>query len=184
MSFTDHRRTAMANFHNDTDLDTDLDEAARQLNLSLHAPNNSLPDAANQLQAQVISSEGSFLPLGALENPMSIAGFWEPVSSTPCIADTEFAGPMPDYGLLYDEVSFYPNIPDGSQEILPSYDTPDIQQSASAQAAQKRAPKVPTISFQSWKPYEKRIRELYVHERKSIEELQEIINAESGFTAK
>ena len=170
----------MANFHNDTD----LDEAATQLNFYLHAHNNSLPDAANQLQAQVITSEGSCLPLGALENPTSIAGIWEPVSSAPCVADTETAGPMPDYGLLYDEVLFYPNIPDDAQEILPSYDTPDIQQSASARAAQKRAPKAPTISFQSWKPYERRIRQLYVHERKSIEELQEIINAESGFTAK
>jgi hypothetical protein len=162
----------MANFRNGTELD--LDEASRHF----------LLNASNQLEAQVISSESSCLPLGTLDKPMAIAGFWEPTFFVPFIADAEITPPMPGCGLLHDGVSSYTNILAEAQDILHLNSAPHIQQSASASAAPKRAPKAPTISSKSWEPYERRIRELYVHGGRSIEELREIINTESGFTAK
>jgi hypothetical protein len=61
---------------------------------------------------------------------------------------------------------------------------PEGQQPQSQSLPRKRTPKVPTISAKKWIPCESRMKEVYVHDRKSIEELREIINKEFGLTAK
>jgi hypothetical protein len=47
----------------------------------------------------------------------------------------------------------------------------------------KRAPKAQTMSAKSWRPCEGRLKQLYVHDGKSIRELRETVNKEFGFTA-
>ena len=48
----------------------------------------------------------------------------------------------------------------------------------------KRGPKAPTMTAKKWEPSETRIRELWVHQEKSIRELREMVNEEFGFAAK
>lgn len=61
----------------------------------------------------------------------------------------------------------------------------DTQQQAldPATRPRKRAPKAPTISAKKWKLHETRLKQLYVHEGKSYEEVGDILNKELGFTA-
>jgi hypothetical protein len=47
----------------------------------------------------------------------------------------------------------------------------------------KRAPKAPTMFAKDWKPYEFRIRELRIEEKKSDKEVQDIVNKEYGLKA-
>lgn len=54
----------------------------------------------------------------------------------------------------------------------------------SSSSARKRAPKAPTMSAKRWRPAEDRIKELYVHEDKSIKQLRDIVNGEFDFEAK
>jgi Clr5 domain len=70
------------------------------------------------------------------------------------------------------------------QRSLPVDNPPSSSRKVSQPSAQKRARKVPTISADSWKPYESRIQQLYVQEGKSLEELREIVNKEFRLTAK
>lgn len=49
--------------------------------------------------------------------------------------------------------------------------------------SRKRAPKARTMSAKDWKPHQNRIRQLYVAEGKSINELRDIMNKELGITA-
>jgi len=49
--------------------------------------------------------------------------------------------------------------------------------------ARKRAPKASTMSAKKWEPCENRLRQLYVNERKSIEEVREIVNKEFRLSA-
>ncbi len=71
-----------------------------------------------------------------------------------------------------------------TKDDLPVKNVPESQQQQSQSLPRKRTPKVPTISAKKWVPCESRMKELYVHDRKSIEELREIINKEFGLTAK
>jgi len=61
--------------------------------------------------------------------------------------------------------------------LPPSQDNP-IQRTL-----RKRAPKAVTLSAKEWEPYESRIRQLYVHDRLSVEELRKTINKEFGLGA-
>ncbi|KAH8654630.1 hypothetical protein BGZ60DRAFT_343054, partial [Tricladium varicosporioides] len=52
----------------------------------------------------------------------------------------------------------------------------NFQQQKSQLSTRKRALKAATISATNWKPHEGRIRQLYVTEKKTIEELRDIMN--------
>jgi hypothetical protein len=88
-----------------------------------------------------------------------------------------------DARLARDSVSFRQNF-SRTQDDLPVNNVPESQQQQSQSLSRKRTPKVPTISAKKWIPCESRMKEVYVHDRKSIEELREIINKEFGLTAK
>jgi hypothetical protein len=70
-----------------------------------------------------------------------------------------------------------------SQNALPVLDQPFNQQQPAQILTRKRAPKAPTMSAKDWKPHKNRVRQLYVSQGKSIEELREIMNRELGITA-
>jgi hypothetical protein len=57
------------------------------------------------------------------------------------------------------------------------------QQSAQSLPPRKRAPKSQTMSAKRWRPCEARLKQLYVHDGKSLRELCEIVNSEFGLTA-
>jgi hypothetical protein len=50
-------------------------------------------------------------------------------------------------------------------------------------AARKRAPKAPTMSVKKWEPAEGRIRQLFVDEERTYEDVMDTVNKEFGFTA-
>jgi hypothetical protein len=62
-------------------------------------------------------------------------------------------------------------------------DLAQSQQQSSQSLTRKRAPKAQTMSAKSWRPCEGRLKQLYVHDGKSIRELRETVNKEFGFTA-
>lgn len=57
------------------------------------------------------------------------------------------------------------------------------QRQTSQLSTRKRAPKAATISATNWKPHEGRIRQLYVTEKKTIEEMRDIMNKDLGMEA-
>ena len=61
---------------------------------------------------------------------------------------------------------------------------PPLPSDLGAASNPKRRKKASTMSAEKWKPAETRIRQLYVKEGKSINELRAAINAEFGFEAK
>lgn len=87
--------------------------------------------------------------------------------------------PAPDRPLAWTTVGHFQG-----QQSLPVDNLPPNCRKVSQSSARKRAPKAPTMSANSWKPYERRIQQLYVQERKPLKELREIVNREFGITAK
>ena len=66
---------------------------------------------------------------------------------------------------------------------LPILDQLPSRQPETQLPTQKRAPKAPTMSNKTWEPHYSRIRQLYVKEGKSFENLREILNKELGINA-
>ena len=52
------------------------------------------------------------------------------------------------------------------------------------QPPRTRNKKASTMSAKKWKPAENRIKELWVDEEKTVDELRDLVNSEFGFTAK
>lgn len=89
-----------------------------------------------------------------------------------------------DHISAHDFLSFRQNdAPSHNQNLLPVLDQPFNRQQPSQLVIRRRAPKAPIMSAKKWKPHENRIRQLYVKEGKSIEELREIMNKELGIAA-
>jgi hypothetical protein len=86
--------------------------------------------------------------------------------------------------LARDSMPYRQNTFSRTQDDRSLNNVPEGQQPQSQSLPRKRTPKVPTISAKKWIPCESRMKEVYVHDRKSIEELREIINKEFGLTAK
>lgn len=90
----------------------------------------------------------------------------------------------PDYMPAHNFLSFpQNNVSSQSQNVFPVLEQPFNQQQPAQILTRKRAPKAPTMSAKTWEPHKDRIRQLYVTERKSIEELREMMNKELGITA-
>jgi len=90
----------------------------------------------------------------------------------------------PDHTSVHNFTSFQQNnVSSQSQNALPVLDQPFHRQQPAQILTRKRAPKAATMSAKKWKPHKNRIRQLYVSDSKSIEELGEIMNKELGITA-
>ena len=71
-----------------------------------------------------------------------------------------------------------------SQHSLSDQNFPSSQYNTNQTTADNRTPKNTTVPAKKWKPAESRIRQLYVHEGLSIDDLRKVINEEFGFNAK
>jgi len=67
-----------------------------------------------------------------------------------------------------------------SQIAPPILNQPVNQQQPAQVSTNKRAQKASTMSAKRWAPHKNRIRQLYVSEAKSLEELREVMNRELG----
>jgi hypothetical protein len=80
----------------------------------------------------------------------------------------------PDNFLLQQNVS-------SQSQIVPSILKQPVNQHQPAEVStNKRARKASTMSAMQWAPHKNRVRQLYVSEAKSLEELREIMNTELG----
>jgi hypothetical protein len=70
------------------------------------------------------------------------------------------------------------NVSSQSQIALPILDQPVNQHQPAQASTNKRAPKTSTMSTMMWAPHKNRLRQLYVSEAKSLEELREVMNRE------
>ncbi|KAH6671098.1 hypothetical protein B0J14DRAFT_595317 [Halenospora varia] len=90
----------------------------------------------------------------------------------------------PDQASVHNFSSFRQNnVSSQSQNALPVLDQSFNRQRPAQCLTRKRTVKAPTMSAENWKPHKNRIRQLYVSEGKSIEELREIMNKDLGITA-
>jgi len=72
------------------------------------------------------------------------------------------------------------NVSSQSQIAPPILDQPVNQHQPAQASTNKRARKAPTMSTMKWAPHKNRMRQLYVTEAKSLEELREVMNRELG----
>ena len=126
----------------------------------------------------------------ALKNSMSVE--WKepyarfpPETSVQCTTTYINGSVMPPDCTAADNFSWFPqnNVSPQNKHELPVLDQPFNRQRLAQFPTRKRAPKAPTISAKNWASHQDRIRQLYVSEGKSIEELREIMNQELGITA-
>ncbi|KAE8452639.1 hypothetical protein EG329_013898 [Mollisiaceae sp. DMI_Dod_QoI] len=163
-------------------------------------PPHLLPQASlelSSLSTTHIGSQGAFtLPQGfpgfdgTLNSMMNLEwpephAMYPPDTSLLCPAMYLDSSIMPlDHASAHDVPSFRQNdAPSHDQNLLPVLDQTFDRQQPSQYVTRKRAPKAPTMSAKKWKPHEDRIRQFYVKEGKSIEELREIMNKELGIAA-
>lgn len=151
---------------------------------------SSLHETSTQPQSQLILSESSHISNVSFDNIMVPAVgelhamFPQQRVIEPPIwhVNDDVMPPIP--GLVQDFPSIRQNndIFQAQNDLLVNHPLQSKQQS-SPSSARKRAPKAPAMSTTKWKPCENRIKQLYVHEGKSIKELREIINEEFGLKA-
>jgi hypothetical protein len=156
----------------------DRDEAVRQPPQQPPEPKSSFFGADSKLQPQAIPPQDLCVPLGTFDNIVAAPDFCAQNSFMPCMLDSSDSILATDAELLYDSMPALPNTLCWVRNNLSLSNTQLTLKNSLQSAGRKRAPKAPTISSKSWRRVERRIRELYVCDRKSIED------AESGFTAK
>ncbi|CZR63154.1 uncharacterized protein PAC_13051 [Phialocephala subalpina] len=136
-------------------------------NWSSFPPCHAFSQATNRLQVQRLSPTRPSLPTQTQVPPVPAAALNAFNSST-------------TYTITCENEAGTSNI---TQNNLQSNYLARYQQQPSRSLLRKRAPKAQTMSAKSWRPCEGRLKQLYVHDGKSIKELREILNREFGFTA-
>jgi hypothetical protein len=170
----------MASF--DECIDLEMAEAPTLSHPHLFFGSPSLHTTGNQSQWQLPPPRGVPIQTVSLDDTMSFAQLYQQIPFEPLALHIDDSLVPPLTRFAQNSMSFAQNELFQAQVNLPADNVP-CQLQPSQFLIRKRAPKAPTISAKNWKPCENRIKELYVHDNKYMEEVREIINKEFGLTA-